>query len=105
MLIFVSIFILVIGILFKLFPPRKINGFYGYRTLSSMKDIKSWNYAQKIGAYSFIIIGIIDFILGLIFMLLNNKNYTIEMTIFVFSFVVMFVVDEIMIRKHIKGDK
>jgi len=105
MLIPISISILVIGVIFKLFPPRKINGFYGYRTWTSMKNIKSWNYAQKIGAYSFIIVGLVDFILGIIFMLFNNKNYTIEMTIFLLSFVIMFVVDEIKIKKYIKGDK
>ena len=105
MLIFVSIFILVIGILFKLFPPRKINGFYGYRTWTSMNNIKSWNYAQKIGAYSFIIVGLIDLVLGLIFIIFNNKNYTIEITIFLLSIVIMFIVDEIMIKRHVKGDK
>jgi uncharacterized membrane protein len=105
MLIFVSIFILVIGILFKLFPPKKINGFYGYRTFSSMRDIKSWNYAQKIGAYSFIVLSVVLLIIGLLFMIFNYNNYTVEATIFLFGFCTMFITDEIMVRKHIKGDK
>lgn len=105
MLIFVSLFILLIGVLFKLFPPKKINGFYGYRTFSSMKDIKSWNYAQKIGAYSFIIIGLIYLVIGLLFLLFNYSNNSIEMIIFLFGFCVMFITDEIIVRKHIKGDK
>jgi uncharacterized membrane protein len=105
MLVFVSLFILVIGILFKLFPPKKINGFYGYRTLSSMINIKAWNYAQKIGAYSFIVLSIVLLIIGLLFMLFNYSNYTIEVTIFLLGLCAMFITDEIMVRRHIKGEK
>lgn len=43
----VIIISLVIFIVFKLFPPKEINHFYGYRTSNSMKSPHHWAYAQK----------------------------------------------------------
>ena len=30
----------------KIFPPRKINWLYGYRTAASMRSQESWDFAQ-----------------------------------------------------------
>lgn len=35
------------GIFTKIFPPKKINIFYGHRTQTSMKNQRNWDYAQK----------------------------------------------------------
>ncbi len=43
------IFILA-GILLIKFPPKDINGLYGYRTNSSMQSKERWDFAQKFGA-------------------------------------------------------
>lgn len=40
-------------------PPTKINGLYGYRTGSSMKSQKRWDFSQKYSARELIKIGII----------------------------------------------
>lgn len=29
-------------------PPKKINGFYGYRTTRSMKNQQTWDYAHQV---------------------------------------------------------
>mgnify|MGYP001942326949 CR=1 FL=1 len=47
------IFILAGWIMLK-FPPKKINGIYGYRTSSSMKSDEHWDFAQKYGAFQLI---------------------------------------------------
>ena len=31
----------------SIFPPKKINALYGYRTKRSMKSEKNWNFAQR----------------------------------------------------------
>ncbi|PWB20750.1 hypothetical protein DCO46_20195 [Flavobacterium sp. HTF] len=36
--------------LFKIFPPKSINSFYGYRTSNSMKSQAKWDFAQKFSA-------------------------------------------------------
>ncbi len=43
-------------ILFK-FPPKKINPLYGYRTKSSMKNQKHWDFAQKYASIELIKFG------------------------------------------------
>lgn len=45
-----GILLLITSFIFVKFPPKKINGIYGYRTLSSMKDQASWDVAQKVSA-------------------------------------------------------
>lgn len=45
-----GVLLFVVSFIFIKFPPKKINGLYGYRTLSSMKDQASWDLAQKISS-------------------------------------------------------
>ncbi|MDX1278523.1 SdpI family protein [Oceanihabitans sediminis] len=38
------------GIIMHFFPPKKINSIYGYRTVRSMKNQNTWDFAQKYSA-------------------------------------------------------
>lgn len=49
-----------------LFPPKKINGFYGYRTHSSMKNEWSWKTANRYCSQLMIVLGIILMIIAVI---------------------------------------
>ncbi len=40
---------LVLALLFRKFPPKKINDLYGYRTARSMKSEEAWAYANSYG--------------------------------------------------------
>ena len=51
-----TIFI-IIGLIMLKFPPKKINGLYGYRTSSSMKDQERWDFAQNYSAKEIIKLG------------------------------------------------
>ena len=51
-----TIFI-IIGLIMLKFPPKKINGLYGYRTSSSMKDQERWDFAQVYSAKEIIKLG------------------------------------------------
>jgi uncharacterized membrane protein len=50
---------MVMGMIMKKFPPRQINGFYGYRTSSSMKSQDRWDFAQAYSANEMITLGFI----------------------------------------------
>ena len=39
---------LIFGWRFLKKPPKKINGFYGYRTTRSMKNQQTWDYAHQV---------------------------------------------------------
>jgi uncharacterized membrane protein len=45
-----SLLLLIIGVVFKQFPPKKINSFYGYRTNASKKNNKTWKFANNYSA-------------------------------------------------------
>ena len=61
-----SIFFLLAGVLTLIFPPKRINSLYGYRTKNSMKSQSSWDYAQKYSGWEIIKWGIILFVCSLI---------------------------------------
>ncbi|MDR1801246.1 MAG: SdpI family protein [Lachnospiraceae bacterium] len=57
--IFLTCLLLVIGLIFWLRPPKKINTAWGYRSARSMKSQEAWDFAnKKIGKY-FMISGVI----------------------------------------------
>ena len=58
--------LLLLGYIYKIRPPKKINPIYGYRTKQSMKNQEVWDYANKIGANAIINVGIITTISGVI---------------------------------------
>lgn len=59
MLFGTGIIFMIMGIIMNIFPPKKINSLYGYRTASSMESQTKWDFAQKYSAKIMAIIGII----------------------------------------------
>jgi uncharacterized membrane protein len=45
-----GIIFMIAGWVMYLFPPKKINALYGYRTSNSMKSIERWHFAQRYSA-------------------------------------------------------
>ena len=48
--IVIAIIVLVIPLIMIYYPPKSINGLYGYRTLRSMENQKNWDLAQEYSA-------------------------------------------------------
>ena len=57
-----GIFFILAGLWILIFPPKKINSLYGYRTNKSMKSQSSWDFAQRFSGREIIKWGIILFI-------------------------------------------
>lgn len=47
-IIIIDVLILAVSVLFYVFPPKKINSWYGYRTASAMKNPTNWEAAQRL---------------------------------------------------------
>ena len=45
-----GVIFMLAGLVMYVFPPKKINALYGYRTSSSMKSIERWHFAQRFSA-------------------------------------------------------
>lgn len=63
---FVGIIFVIIGVVMKWRPPRRINGVYGYRTNRSMKNQRLWDEANRYSAMWMIYIGVFFIVIGFI---------------------------------------
>ncbi len=59
----------VVGLFMLKFPPKDINGLYGYRTSSSMKNQERWDFSQIYAAKEMMKIGAIKLVIGLLALL------------------------------------
>ena len=47
MLLLIPAVMIVIGAVFLKRPPKRVNGFYGYRTARSMSSQEAWDFAHR----------------------------------------------------------
>lgn len=62
------------GIISAKWPPKDINGWYGYRTPRSMKSKEAWEFAQPYSARSMTMWGYVLVGLALLIYLLTPSN-------------------------------
>jgi uncharacterized membrane protein len=77
MTVIICLIIVILSIIFKLFPPKNINDFYGYRTLKSKKNIKNWQIANTTFTLFFLCFSIFNLIISLI----NNFIFKYDFSI------------------------
>ena len=70
-----SVFFLA-GLVMHLFPPKKINMLYGYRTKNSMKDQKRWDFAQDYSANKMMLYGGVFALSGIIGLVIKTDEMT-----------------------------
>ena len=90
----------VVAFVFRFFPPKKINYLYGYRTSSSMKNIESWNLANKYSSNLMLTSMLLLLFVSYIFDLLDfeAKNWLISLLIL--SFAIIFFLTEKKIKQN-----
>ena len=64
---------LVVGVVFWMYPPKKINEFYGYRTTRSRKSQEAWDFAQRYSAKLMTIFGLVALIVAAAAHLFRNS--------------------------------
>ena len=64
---------LVVGIVFWMYPPKKINGLYGYRTTRSRKSQEAWDFAQRYSAKLMTVLGLVALIVAAAAHLFRNS--------------------------------
>ncbi|MFL0198624.1 SdpI family protein [Clostridium sp. WILCCON 0269] len=75
-MIWINIFIIVIGFILKLWPPECINTSLGYKTPFAMKNQKTWNEGNRFAAIMLITGGVISLIFSLLISFLYKGNET-----------------------------
>ncbi|HMM31401.1 MAG TPA: SdpI family protein [Clostridia bacterium] len=71
------VIMICIGLLWRKHPPKRINPFYGYRTLRSMASDKSWRFAHMHFAKTWLVEGSVFFPVTATLMLLFQSHYEI----------------------------
>lgn len=105
-LIFVGlVFCIFAGLFFKIVPPKKINHIYGWRSRMSMKNIDTWNEAQRFGSNIFIIGGIFLAIFGaIIYICYGEVTKKIECIIIVITTAIILISGEVHLREVFNKD-
>lgn len=91
----------IISLITIVFPPKKINSWYGYRTPASMKSEEKWNFAQKYSSYLMLKTGFILLLISFLKTILNNNfEGVINLTILFVSVVIVFFKTEKAIKRN-----
>ena len=68
-----TLILTVVGVVFWMYPPKKINGLYGYRTTRSCKSQEAWDFAQRYSAKLMTIFGLAALIVAAAAHLFRNR--------------------------------
>ena len=96
----------LIGFIFKMYPPKKINYIYGYRTPMSMKNENTWKEANAHSADSMIKVGILTMLFQVISAILfgTESALMISCVFLVVALLVSVVLTEKHLRERFDGD-
>ena len=87
----------VAGMITYIFPPKKVNSLYGYRTNRSMKSYKRWKFAQSYSRKLMIKYGISMMViscLGLFVSISEKVDFYLGLALPLLSTVLLFVKTE-----------
>lgn len=79
------------------FPPKKINGIYGYRTSRSMKSQDNWDIAQRYSSRLMLKQGLVMLVIGGLLIALpipEEVSAVISVALLITSVIVLFVQTE-----------
>ncbi|CAL2089980.1 SdpI family protein [Tenacibaculum sp. 190524A02b] len=88
------------SIVFYFFPPKKINGFYGYRTNKTIKNESIWQFANNYFSKQFLIYAGLSFIAALIFVFISKEISWQPMAIMLLALAVSVIKTEQEINKN-----
>ncbi len=97
-----AIFILA-GLIMFVFPPKNINGLYGYRTSNSMKSQERWEFAQKYSSLEMMKFGgilMLTSILGFIIEPNGDTPMVIGLGLMIAMVIVLFIRVEKALKKR-----
>jgi len=106
---FIFIILLLAGLALYIFPPKKVNSIYGYRTPRTMKDQKNWDYGQKmsgklmiISAFVYLALGYLLSLLLTYFQILPNQERSFKMLLIFILVIIILIVSELKMEQFEK---
>jgi uncharacterized membrane protein len=74
--ILIGAILMIVGLLSRIFPPKKPNSFYGYRTKKSIKTRSSWKKANEYFSGGLIMLSAASILIGLFTTIIIAKYST-----------------------------
>lgn len=90
------------GMILYIFPPKKINYLYGYRTASSMKSEERWHFAQRYSAIAMLQSGLgllLLSVIGLYFKFSDKTAVTLAGVLIALAVLLLFLRTEMKLKK------
>lgn len=88
------IILLVISFIFKFFPPKNINSWYGYRTPRSKRNMENWKVANKYAPNFMLGMITVLFLLHFVFPFLGYSPEKIIPKLLIGGFVLLIIFTE-----------
>jgi uncharacterized membrane protein len=101
-------FFIILGMITYLFPPKKINYLYGYRTPASMKSEERWHFAQKFSTMAFLKTGLFLVLfspLGLLIKTNEETRFFLEIGVLISSVLNVILMTELKLKKNFPNPK
>lgn len=76
MMLLMGLLFAVTGSIMYVFPPKKINSLYGYRTGSSMKNQQKWDFSQTYSAKLLFILGVVLIVVSFFKVVIKTSEET-----------------------------
>ncbi|WP_165004619.1 MULTISPECIES: SdpI family protein [unclassified Enterococcus] len=96
----IGILLLLIGLLFLVFPSKGNLPFYGYRSPLAAKSDAHWRLAQRTSGLYFLLMGALMALIGYWLRMTEHTNYfLIEMLLLVFPIMPIFILTERKLQK------
>jgi uncharacterized membrane protein len=103
--IFFGIMYVGFAALLHFIPPVKINWFYGYRTVRSMKNTDTWNEGNRIFSLVLGIAGVLTIFSGVVlYSTLHDRGNIPSIIVGLAVLIITLVVSEIILRKRFDSD-
>lgn len=97
--------ILLAGLIFKFFPPKKINVLYGYRTKRSMLNDDTWQFANVFSSNLMIAAGLFTTLIQIIFWNYSMEDFILaSLAALLISLCLSIILTEIKLKKTFDKD-
>lgn len=99
--------LIITAIITTLFPPKRINYFYGYRTAASMKNQQTWDLAQKYSTKKMFGLGLLLMAFSFLDAVIDINEVTstgLGIGLMILGFIFMMITTERAIKKNFPNE-
>ena len=95
-----AVSMILVGMLTKFYPPRKINSWYGFRTSLSRKSQEHWDFAQAMSTRLMIVTGGLLMCYWMLFSVIQIRvPYYLELAILVIASIIPILLTQAALKK------